>query len=96
MLTRPRHGPRLSAVTLIIVLGCSPISEERAGEPALGLTRPGGNDLVSLGPDEGTRVYYQFIDERSRLRFGEQHERVAIESDSLDSTAILICSVFLK
>jgi len=76
MLTRPRHGPRLSAVTLIIVLGCSPISEERAGEPALGLTRPGGSDLVSLGPDEGTRVYYQFIDERSRVRFVERLEDV--------------------
>ncbi|MBW2290480.1 MAG: glutaredoxin family protein [Deltaproteobacteria bacterium] len=31
---------------------------------------------MSLGPDEGTRVYYQFIDERSRVRFVERLEDV--------------------
>jgi len=72
MPTQFRHGAWLLAVTLIVALGCNPNSEQKAGEMAFGLERPDGSELVSLGPDEGTRVYYQFIDDRGRVRFVEK------------------------
>jgi glutaredoxin len=71
-----RHGLWLCAATLLFALGCNPISEEQVGETAPALERPGGSDLVSLGPDEGTRIYYQFIDEGGRVRFVERLEDV--------------------
>ena len=82
MPTQLRHGAWLLAVLLIVALGCNPNSEQKAGEMAFGLERPDSPDgpdrseLVSLGPDEGTRVYYQFIDDRGRVRFVERLEDV--------------------
>jgi glutaredoxin len=76
MLTQFRHGLWLCVVTLTFALGCNPASEEKVGEMAPALERPGGSDFVSLGPDEGTRIYYQFVDERGRVRFVERLEDV--------------------
>jgi glutaredoxin len=72
MPTQLRHGAWLLAVILIVALGCNPNPEQKAGGMAFGLERPDGSELVSLGPDEGTRVYYQFIDDRGRVRFVEK------------------------
>ena len=53
-----------------------------AGEPAAGeaaaeegeprAERPAGSDVESLGPGDETRIYYQFIDDKRRVRFVER------------------------
>jgi thiol-disulfide isomerase/thioredoxin len=52
------------------------LSEGTVAEMVASLQRPDGSDFESLGPDEGTRIYYQFIDERNRVRFVERLEDV--------------------
>ncbi len=50
-----------------------------AGEPDAGAERDGpppGSDLISLEEGKATRIYYQFVDERGRVRFVESLERV--------------------
>lgn len=76
MRTQFLRGLWLCATPLILALGCDSLSEGRVGEMAASLQRPDGSDFASLGPDEGTRIYYQFIDERNRVRFVERLEDV--------------------
>ncbi len=54
--------------------GAAGAGASAASEPTA--TKPEGSDLVSLGPDEDTRIYYQYIDERGGVRFAERLEDV--------------------
>ncbi len=74
----------------MVVPGCDliltldmPSEEEggalRAGEPDAGAERdrpPPGSDLISLEEGRATRIYYQFVDDRGRVRFVESLELV--------------------
>jgi mycoredoxin len=62
MPTRRRRCSCSMAVILMIVFGCNPDSGE------------GG--AASLSSDSGTRVYYQFVDDRGRARFVEELDDV--------------------
>ena len=72
MPTRIRPGPWFCAVALIFSAGCNLISEQRADETVSDSERPAGSVFASLGPEDETRIYYQFIDERGRVRFVER------------------------
>jgi len=63
-------------VALIFSAGCNPISEQQADDTESVSERPAGSAFASLGPDDETRIYYQFVDERGRVQFVERLQDV--------------------
>jgi len=63
----------LAALATGLLCACNVVAEQVAsagGEPSA--ERPADSDLRSLGPDDQTRIYYQFIDDQRRVRFVER------------------------
>jgi glutaredoxin len=76
MRMRLRHGIWFFASTLIFSLGCNWISGVTVDEKAPAPERSAGSGVASLGPDKESRIYYQFVDERGRVRFVERLQDV--------------------
>jgi glutaredoxin len=61
------------AVCVALVCSCNVVSSELEADVSEPVAeRPAGSDLESLGPGDETRIYYQFVDEKRRVRFVER------------------------